>query len=96
MGAGIAVPSVVADVDQHLGAETRELADLVGKDRFVTDEDTVAVAVETEDFALIAGVKRETLPVSLRAKKSRRLKERILRTGRDGSCRNGPHAGRRS
>ncbi len=55
--AGVAVPAVVADVDEHLGAEPRELADLVGKDRFVADEDAVAMATfRAEDLALVAAI----------------------------------------
>ena len=68
--AGVAVPAVVADVDQHLGAQLRELAHLVGKDRLVADEDAVAMAVEAKDLALAPRVNRETCPVSLWAKKS--------------------------
>src|ERR1035437_5420831 len=54
--AGVSVPGVVADVDQHLGAEAGELADLVGKDRFITDEDSVAVTVQEKDLALLAAI----------------------------------------
>ena len=42
--AGVAVPAVVADVDQDLGAVEGELADFVGEDGLVADEDAVAVA----------------------------------------------------
>ena len=45
-GAGVAVPAVVADVDQNFSAELGEVADLVGEDRFVADEDAVAMAVD--------------------------------------------------
>src|ERR1035437_6942488 len=54
-GAGVAVPSVIADVDEDLCAETRELPHLVGEDGFIADENSVAMAVEAEDFALVAG-----------------------------------------
>ena len=50
--AGVAVPAIVADVDEDLGAELREVADFVGEDGLVTDEDAVAVAVEAEDLAV--------------------------------------------
>jgi hypothetical protein len=58
-GAGVAVPAVVADVDQHLGAQAGELAHLVGKDGLVADEDSVAMPLsvrtrQDEDLALVA------------------------------------------
>ena len=56
-GAGVAVPSVVADVDENFGAELGEVANLIGKDSFVADEDAVAMAVEAEDFALVPASK---------------------------------------
>src|SRR5580698_10346676 len=39
--AGIAVPAIVADIHQHFSAIARKLANLVAKDRFIADEDTV-------------------------------------------------------
>ena len=54
--AGIAVPGVVADVDENFGAELGEVADFVGEDCFVADEDAVAMAVKAEDFSLIAAI----------------------------------------
>src|SRR5579883_3495993 len=38
-GSGIAVPAIVGDVDEDLRALCRQLADFVGEDRFVADED---------------------------------------------------------
>ncbi len=44
-GAGVAVPAVVADVDEDFGTELSEVANLVGEDGFVADEDAVMMAV---------------------------------------------------
>ncbi len=52
--ARVAVPSIVADVHQHFGAEPRKLPHFVGKHRLVADEDAIAMAVEAEDLALVA------------------------------------------
>ena len=41
--AGVAVPSVVADVHEDFGAVARELAHLVGENSFIADEDAVAM-----------------------------------------------------
>jgi hypothetical protein len=62
-GAGVAVPAVVADVDEDFGAELGEVAHLVGEDRLIADEDAVAVGFtvrggETEDFAVFATCER--------------------------------------
>ncbi len=60
-GAGVAVPAVVADVDEHLRAQLRKLAHLIGEDGFVADEDAVASApFETEDLALRLRAKSST------------------------------------
>jgi len=50
--AGVAVPAIVREVDQHLRAETGKLANLVGEDRLIAEEDAVAMAIEAEDLAL--------------------------------------------
>src|SRR3984957_6171917 len=58
-GAGVAVPAVVADVDENFCAERGELANFVGEDGFIADEDAVAVmlavrAGEKKDFVHVA------------------------------------------
>ena len=57
--AGVAVPGVVADVDEDFGAELGEVADFVGKHGLVADEDAVAMGVavgsgESKDFRSVA------------------------------------------
>ena len=47
--AGIAVPAVIRDVDQHLGAALHEQPYLIAKYFFVADEDTEAVTVGRKD-----------------------------------------------
>src|SRR5579859_3259414 len=59
--AGVAIPSVVADVDQHFSAELREVAHLVGEDGFVADEDAVAMALvvrvdQAKYFSIFAAI----------------------------------------
>src|SRR3984885_5869053 len=49
--AGVAVPAVVRDVDQHPGALLYEQPYLIAENLFVTDEDTKAVAIGGEDHA---------------------------------------------
>src|SRR5438105_11945711 len=49
-----AVPTVIGDVHQHFGSALREETDLLGKDRFVTDEYSHLVAIEIEDCPLSA------------------------------------------
>ena len=60
-GAGVAVPAVVGDVDQDIGALLGELADLVAEDGLVADEDAVGVAVGFEDGALLTADRRYRL-----------------------------------
>ena len=48
-GAGVAVPAVVGDIDEHIGSLLGEMADFVAEDRFVADEDTVGVTARRED-----------------------------------------------
>ena len=55
--AGLAIPQIVRDIDEHLGAVGGELAHLAGKDRFITDEDARAGAVQVKDLALSAAGK---------------------------------------
>ena len=47
-GAGVAVPAVVRDVDEDLGAFGGELADFAGEDGFVADEDAEFVVSGSE------------------------------------------------
>src|SRR5207302_6913614 len=54
-GAGVAVPAVIGDVDQDIGALLGEMADFVAEDGFVADEGSVGVAACGEDGALLAG-----------------------------------------
>jgi hypothetical protein len=58
--AGVAVPTVVADVDQHLGPQPSKLPHLVGEDRLIADEDAVAVAIQPEGLALFAAAKKSS------------------------------------
>ena len=59
--AGVAVPSVIADVDQYLGAKLRKLAHFICKHRLIADEYAVAMAratlrTEPEHFAILASI----------------------------------------
>ena len=56
--AGVAVPSVVGDVDEHFGSLLGVLAHLVGEDGLVTDEGAVGVTAGGEDGAMSARIKR--------------------------------------
>jgi len=67
-GAGVAVPSIVRDVDEHLGAELGELPHLIGKNGLVADEDAVAMAVQAEDLALVAAIEARDLAGELAGK----------------------------
>src|SRR6185369_9874055 len=53
--AGISIPAIVADVDEHLGAKLSEMANLVGEDCLVADEDTVIVPIQSKYLALFTG-----------------------------------------
>jgi hypothetical protein len=53
---GVAIPAVVGDIDEYLRVIFHELADLVAEDGFVTDEDTIGVAIAMEDGAVGAAV----------------------------------------
>ncbi len=54
-GAGIAVPAVIGDVDEDVGPLLGEMANLIAKDRFVADEDSVGVTARGEDSLVRAG-----------------------------------------
>ncbi len=69
--AGVAVPAIVADVHQHLGAQLRKLPHLVGKDRLIADENPVAMPFSRKTLRSSPRVNDETRPVSLWAKTSR-------------------------
>ena len=59
--AGVAVPSVVGDVDEDVGPCLSEVADLVAEDGLVADEGAVGVAACVEDGALLCRVRRYPL-----------------------------------
>jgi hypothetical protein len=40
IGAAVAVPAIVGNVHEYVSTETGRLADFVGKDRLVADEDS--------------------------------------------------------
>ena len=73
-GAGVAVPAVVGDVDEDVGALLGELADLVAEDGLVADEDAVGVAAGGEDGALLAGFEEPDFVEEIFAKKKSSLK----------------------
>src|SRR5437588_6382823 len=50
--AGLAIPEIIGDIDEHLSAVGGELAYFTGKDRFIADENAIASAVQVEDLAL--------------------------------------------
>src|ERR1700678_4474334 len=52
--AGVAVPSVVGDVDEGFGSVLGELTDFVAEDGLVTDECAIGVATGFEDCAFPA------------------------------------------
>lgn len=54
--AGIAIPAIVGDVDEHLRSLLNILANLVGKDGFITDESPIGMAVRGEDDTVSAGI----------------------------------------
>ena len=75
-GAGVAVPAVVADIHQHLGAIGGKMAHFVSKHGFVADENAVAMelSVRPRTGNGVRSVPRSNLPtrpVSLLAKNSR-------------------------
>src|SRR6185312_14259547 len=50
----LAIPSIVGDIDQDLGAVGNELAYFIRKDRFITNDHSEFGAAEIEDAALRA------------------------------------------
>ena len=76
--ARIAVPTIVADIHQHLGAQASELPHLVGKNSLIADEDAVAMSIEVEDFALLAACKLSDSSGELARKEQKVLEGDVL------------------
>src|SRR5579871_1719700 len=59
--ARVAIPSIIGDIDQHLGPHLRKLAHLIGKDGLVADESSIGMAIGGEDGTLLAGIEEANL-----------------------------------
>src|SRR5260221_14586707 len=55
--AGIAIPPVIGDIDQHLRSLLYELPHLIAEDRLITDKGAVGMAASRKDGSLLSGIK---------------------------------------
>ncbi len=80
---GVAIPGVIADVDQHLSAILRELPHLIRKNRLVADEDAVAahravLVLDAKDRVIGTAIEPRDAPGKLLREEQQLLKRNIL------------------
>src|ERR1039457_2300746 len=75
---GIAVPPVIADVYKHLSAQLRELANLIRKDRLITDEYPITMSVESKHLSLLTASEPRHTASKFMCEEEQLLKRNIL------------------
>ena len=89
VGAAVAVPGVVGDVDQNLGAVGGKLADFIRENGFVANKYPKFFAARVERIADLAGGKSADFFSEAAGKREHARKRQIFAEGnRDALCRN--------
>src|SRR5581483_570549 len=81
VGAAVAVPAVIGDVDQHLRSVAGELANFIREDGFIADENSEFDTTSVQGFARGACVEITDFFCQAAGKREHLLKRQILAEG---------------